>query len=340
MKAEAGRRQVYETAARRRALGRRIPAEGEDGLFTESWFPIVPASDVSRGQIVGAEFLGGRVVVFRAEDGAARVLSAYCPHLGADLSAGDVYQNTIRCPFHHWCYDQNGVCVRTSVGDPPPPSARLFAFPTAEKHGLIWAFNGDEPAFEIPDFAYPSDQVTARLEIDPHAWPVDPWVFLCNTSDFQHLKALHDFGFDGHDPDEEIEWTDRSMFYSFQARIRDTEPIAFRVGVVGTSIFIQSSTLNGRWFGVMIAFALPRPGSTKVYYAVAARRDEGDPASTEAFLQSVVDLERQVIAEDHHVMSTIHFRPGALTRSDKALGKFLEYLRRYPRVHPSVDFIS
>src|SRR5215813_6714502 len=95
-------RRAASIAPRKRLLGRRVPAEGDDGLFTQSWFPICLASDVGRGQIVGADFLGGRVVVFRTAAGTVRVLSAYCPHLGADLAAGDVYEDTIRCPFHHW----------------------------------------------------------------------------------------------------------------------------------------------------------------------------------------------------------------------------------------------
>ncbi len=100
------------------------------------------------------DFLDGRVIVFRGSSGTAQVSSAYCPHLGADLSVGDVQGDTVRCAFHHWQYDRNGVCVKTGIGDPPPPGACLFTFPTAEKHGLIWAFNGEEPLFAIPDFPY------------------------------------------------------------------------------------------------------------------------------------------------------------------------------------------
>jgi nitrite reductase/ring-hydroxylating ferredoxin subunit len=334
------RRQATAVALRKRVLGRRIPAEGENGVFSQSWFPICLSSDVASGHMFGTEFLGGRVIAFRAANGTVRVLSAYCPHLGADLAAGDVYEDTIRCPFHHWRYDQDGVCISTSVGDPPPPSACLFAFPTAEKHGLIWAFNGEEPTFEIPDFAYPDDQIETRRWADGDVWPIDPWILLCNTSDLQHLKALHEFRFEQGDPDEDIEWTDRSMFYSFTARIRDGEPIAFRVGILGTSVFCQSSTLNGRWFGVIIAIGLPRPGLSKLFFVVAARTAEGDSASTAAFLDFLVDLEKRVTREDLVVMSTIRFKPGTLTRSDKALARFLEYLRNYPRAHPSADFIS
>jgi len=326
--------------SRKRLLGRPIPAEGENGLFTQSWFPLCLSSEVATGQVLGMDFLGGRVIVFRGVSGVAQILSAYCPHLGADLAVGDVYEDTIRCAFHHWQYNQDGVCIQTGVGDPPPPAACLFKFPTAEKHGIIWAFNGEEPRFEIPDFPYPADELVTKVEAFERLVNVDPWVICCNTPDIQHIKALHGITFDQQDPDEEIEWTDHSMLYDFKGRHANGEPIEYRVGIFGTSIFYQSSTFNGRWFGFIAPLGLPRPGRCKTYMIIAARKSDGDAASTEAFLNFAMDLEKRVVREDVPILQTIHFKPGTLTKSDKALGKFLQYLRNYPRAHPAAEFIS
>jgi len=108
--------------APQRALAAQLPREGEDGLFSQSWFPICLSTDVAPGQVRGYQFLDGRVVVVRGEDGRARVMSAYCPHLGADLSLGTVAGSTVRCAFHHWRYDDAGRCIATGPGDPPPPN--------------------------------------------------------------------------------------------------------------------------------------------------------------------------------------------------------------------------
>ena len=105
-------------ASRRRHLGAPIPHEGENGLFSESWFPICLSRELPVGKIVGVDFLDGRVVAYRGQTGEARVMSAYCAHVGADLSVGDIQGDTIRCAFHHWRYDGDGVCVSTKVGDP------------------------------------------------------------------------------------------------------------------------------------------------------------------------------------------------------------------------------
>ena len=57
------------TGPRKRFRAVPIPAEGENGLFTESWFPICPSFEVPPGKVIGRTFLDGRVVVYRTEDG-------------------------------------------------------------------------------------------------------------------------------------------------------------------------------------------------------------------------------------------------------------------------------
>src|SRR5688572_14597916 len=63
-----------------------VPAEGDGGVFSQSWFPICLAEQLAPGQVRGERFLDGKVVVYRTSDGIAHVVSAYCPHVGADLS--------------------------------------------------------------------------------------------------------------------------------------------------------------------------------------------------------------------------------------------------------------
>src|SRR5216683_907810 len=250
------------TTPRRRHLGKAIPAEGENGLFSESWFPICLSANLLPGKVLGVDFLGGRVVAFRTLSGTTQVLSAFCAHLGADLSVGDVEGETLRCAFHHWRYSADGVCVATKVGDPPPPSACLFKFPTIEKHGIVWAYNGEKPRFEIPDFPYPDHDLTMNVSLFPQTVPTDPWVLSCNTPDMQHIKALHGVTFDQDDPHDQVEWTGHSMLYDFRGCHAGGEPIKYRIGIYGTNIFYQSGTINGRWFGCMTPFGLPRPGQT------------------------------------------------------------------------------
>ncbi len=325
---------------RRRQLGAPLPREGENGLFSESWFPICLSRELTPGKIVGADFLDGRVVAYRGESGEARVMSAYCAHVGADLSVGDIQGDTIRCAFHHWRYDGNGVCVATKVGDPPPPAACLFKFPVCERHGIVFAYNGEHPRFEVPDFPYPDSELAMNVSSMSELLPVEPWVISANTPDMQHIKALHGVTFEQEDPHSGVEWNDFSMLYDFKGRHAQGQPIDYRIGIYGNNIYYQSGTIEGRWFGAITPFGLPRPGFSKVFAIIAARKDEGDEASTAAFLRAVTKLEYDVMGEDIPIMNTIHFRPGTLTKSDRTLARFFQYLREYPRCHPSADFIN
>ncbi|HXN86960.1 MAG TPA: Rieske 2Fe-2S domain-containing protein [Candidatus Binataceae bacterium] len=324
---------------RRRHLGPALPAEGDNGLFSESWFPICLSRELPAGKVIGADFLDGRVVAFRGESGTAQVMSAYCAHLGADLSVGDVQGDTLRCAFHHWRYDADGICVATKVGDPPPPAACLFKFPTCERHGIVFAYNGERPRFEFPDFPFPDSQLLINVSQIPDIVPTDPWVLSCNTPDMQHIKALHGITFDQEDPHDSVEWTDHSMLYDLRGRHAKGEPIEYRVGIFGNNIYYQSGTIEGRWFGMMTPFSLPKPGHTQVFAIIAVRKDEGDAASNKEFLRAVTELEMRVVGEDLPIVNGIHFRPGTLTKSDRTLARFFQYLREYPRCHPSAEFI-
>ena len=215
---------AQEKSRRRvRPRSKPVPAEGQDGLFTESWFPVCMSSELSVGQVLGRSFLDGRVAIFRGEDGVAQVFSAYCPHLGADLAAGKVVGNRIQCGFHLWEFNSEGWCEKTGLGDPPPKTACLYKFHSVEKFGLIWAFNGDEPWWEIPDYPKAEDEISFSVNYDVPAIPVDPWVVCANTPDWQHLKAVHRLDFDHERLQEHIDWTDHSMEYDLQAKLEAGE---------------------------------------------------------------------------------------------------------------------
>lgn len=324
---------------RRRTLGKPVPAEGEGGLFTQSWYPLCMSTELPAGKVLGLPFLDGRVAVFRGESGKVQVLSAYCPHLGADMAAGTVVGDNLRCAFHHWEFDASGTCTRTSLGDPVPPGACLFNFPTQERYGMIWAFNGETPLFDLPDFPYPDDELVLRVEEHEEVFPIDPWVFCCNTPDVQHIRAVHGIVFDKGDPAENMQLTEHTMMYDFDGVHGTGARIAFRVGIFGTTIFYQSSTFDGRWYGYIAPFGMPAPRQCKVWYVLAVRKSEGDEASQQALLDFAMTIQRQIVADDAPIARGVHFRPGTLSRSDRALTAFIEHLRRFPRAHPSAEFI-
>ena len=79
-------------------------------------------------------------------------LDAYCAHMGAHLAEGRVEGNALRCFFHRWRYDADGRCSDVPCLDgAPTPRMRVRAWPTAERHGLVWVWTGETPAHDVPE---------------------------------------------------------------------------------------------------------------------------------------------------------------------------------------------
>ena len=168
-----------------------VNSSAVDPGFHQSWFPVALAREVGSGAVLGVDFLGTRMVVYRAATGKPVVQSAWCPHLGADLSIGELVNNQIRCAYHHWRFDAAGACAHIPTGDKIPPGARIFTYPTAEAWGLVWAFNGEKPLFDVPRIPGIEQH---ELAFEPHLRgirTVPHWVPTSNGVDFQHLRTLH-----------------------------------------------------------------------------------------------------------------------------------------------------
>lgn len=323
--------------------GKLMPREGENGLYSQSWFPICLSEEVEIGTLRGEKFLDGKVVVWRGEDGIARVMSAYCPHLGADLSVGCVAGNHVQCAFHKWEYDRDGACTKTFIGDPPPKMAQLYKFPTQERHGIVWAFNGDEPFWDIPDFEKPSDHLVIRNFRVPNYFQCDPWVFAANTPDMQHFKAVHKMRFDNEDPHDDVAWEPYGFRYQVAGTHQQGVPIDWTVGIRGTSIFWQEGPYGDFWLGAMVGFGLPEAGKHEGFAAVALEKPDGSAASQKRYAEqcAIADmLLVRTVGEDTDILNTIHYRQGTLTAGDKTLKRYLKIVRDYPRAHPSGPFIS
>ncbi|WP_101783286.1 aromatic ring-hydroxylating oxygenase subunit alpha [Nonomuraea indica] len=317
-----------------------IPSEGADGLFTQTWFPVCLSSALpATGGIVGVDLLGGRVVAVRSSSGEVSVFSAYCVHLGADLSVGRLDGDAIRCAFHGWRYGMDGRCLSAN-GTPVDPRARLFRFPTVETHGIVWAFNGSAPLFTLPqpDPPMPQAPVATRTLAFDQELAVDPWVVAAQTMDLQHFALPHEGKF-VEDPGDSVAWDEFSVGYRYHALMPGGEEYRVWASIHGSNIFWQQGTLDGRWFYWITGMAAPRPRTTASFFSWGTHVLPGETREAADFLTRVQAFMFNLLAEDAPVLMTIHYTPGLLTRSDAALAGFFSYLRRYPRANPARDFL-
>ena len=122
--------------------------------FPFAWYFAAYSDDLAPGDVRAVHWLARDLVIWRGLDGAAHVMDAYCPHMGAHLGYGGRVEGcNLVCPYHWWEYDGDGHNVRIPYAEQPNRKARVRAYPTIDRNGLImfWYHPTDEPPlWEIP----------------------------------------------------------------------------------------------------------------------------------------------------------------------------------------------
>jgi nitrite reductase/ring-hydroxylating ferredoxin subunit len=312
---------------------------GQQKPFHECWYPIALSSEIAPGAILSVPFLGGRVVAYRTEAGKIHVKSAYCRHLGADLSKGAVVGDQLRCPFHHWHYDGEGYCSHIPAGDPPPRAARLFSFPTAESLGIIWAFNGEAAAYPVPTFG--DGPVAMDTFRNPVPMKVAGDTVILNSFDLQHFKVVHKM----------------EMVIDEAAAVREPHRYLYGVDVVtpefgavrqdrilwGVGTITIKSARDGRDIFLLHALCPNEESHSTGFLANALGPDpsgKSDPEADRALLETMRGYSLRLVAEDAPIFDTIRFKRGCLTRSDRFLVFGMEYISSFPEHNPATGLID
>ncbi len=158
-----------------------------------AWYAVALSSSIT-GKPIKRGMLGHPLVAYRGESGQATVLSDICPHRFAPLHQGKVKGDCIECPYHGLQFDTTGACCVNPHGDGRiPRGAKVRAYPTLERNGVVWAWTG-EPDLADPDAAldlsayFESRPLAVRLElvINAHYEMV-----IDNLMDLSHGPFLH-----------------------------------------------------------------------------------------------------------------------------------------------------
>lgn len=113
------------------------------------WYVAASSHDIGRTPF-SRTILGEPIVFFRKEDGTPVALEDRCVHRHLPLSMGKLVGDHLQCHYHGLRYDCSGQCVKVPGQNAVPPSARVRAYPVAERHRWLWVFMGD-PAQADPD---------------------------------------------------------------------------------------------------------------------------------------------------------------------------------------------
>ncbi len=129
-------------------------------LFRRFWTPAIVATELPEpdGAPLRIRLLGEDLVAWRNTDGSIGLMQNACPHRGASMFFGRNEENGLRCVYHGWKFDAEGVCV--DMPNEPAESnfkhkIKAAAYAAAEWGGLIWAYMGPRDLQpELPQFEW------------------------------------------------------------------------------------------------------------------------------------------------------------------------------------------
>jgi phenylpropionate dioxygenase-like ring-hydroxylating dioxygenase large terminal subunit len=102
-------------------------------VFGSTWVAVGCSAQLrDAGDVLVTDVAGRSIFVVRKQDGALRAFYNVCRHRGTQLLAPgeDRVKRFIRCPYHSWAYDHDGLCVGTPLftgSDIPADQQAAFA---------------------------------------------------------------------------------------------------------------------------------------------------------------------------------------------------------------------
>jgi nitrite reductase/ring-hydroxylating ferredoxin subunit len=304
-----------------------------DGTYLKNWNPLMLSSELEPGKIVGKDFLGTRVIAYRDEAGQPVVQSAYCPHVGADLSDGEIVDGKVRCPYHHWKFANDGRCAEIPGEKHIPQVARIYNYPAAERWGLIWAFNGETALYNLPEMPNLAEEDLVYQTFHRGLRGIEGWIGSSNLVDFQHLSTVHGIP----DPNPvSVVFGDYLITVRQESNVRIADTKLW--GGTWLTAHMQFSNGTERFF--MAGSSQVRPGCSDAFFVVAMRRSQADEMGEEATREELakrVAYMHKLYSEDEPILFALRFRghgKRALLRADKYFGQFLQYIEKYPRSAP------
>jgi len=162
-------------------------------FLKNAWYVAAWGTEISRDlqQIL---VLGQKVCIFRAESGEVVALEDACPHRKLPLSRGRLKGDQLECGYHGLTFDCAGQCVWAPGAGRIPSNAKVHAFPTHEKYGLVWIWMGNtaladtSEIFDIPNYGNPAWGLNrgAAMALDCN------YLLMCdNLLDPTHVAWVH-----------------------------------------------------------------------------------------------------------------------------------------------------
>lgn len=112
------------------------------------WYFALHSRALKRRRLMHKMILGEPILFGRTREGDAFALRDICPHRGVPLSAGQILDGTVECPYHGWRFKPSGQCahIPSLVGEEgiDPSKINVRKYHIVERNGLIWIYMPEE----------------------------------------------------------------------------------------------------------------------------------------------------------------------------------------------------
>ena len=165
-------------------------------LIKNAWYAVGLSADFEVEKLERRVLCEKVLVLWRTTEGEVVAHDDRCCHKRMPISAGRFLEGgVVECPYHGFCFDSKGACVRIpSLPDGPiPKRARLISFEVREKDGIVWVWPGDKTKIgniepiDTPEVSSP-DWDTIHGEIIVKGNSV---LMIENVLDLTHFYPLH-----------------------------------------------------------------------------------------------------------------------------------------------------
>ncbi|HEX3972886.1 MAG TPA: Rieske 2Fe-2S domain-containing protein [Stellaceae bacterium] len=244
------------------------------------WQPVYVTADLEKGKAKPVRVMGENYTLYRGLSGKAHLVGARCAHRGAQLSAGWVEDDCIRCMYHGWMFDGSGQCVE----QPAEPAAfkdkiKIPGFPVQEYLGLIFAWLGDGAPPPLP--RYPWFEEEGVLEADTYLRYSNYFYTLDNHSDEVHVVFTHrntNFSRAGLRDVPSIEAEETAYGLRVVARYPNGNPRANQLLMPNIIMFKSSPAAGDAGFSDRAAWRVPQDDNTHLSFGIDLRHLTGDAA--------------------------------------------------------------